>query len=246
MSQYINLSSLYSNGLNVSWTSNTTLTIAPGQCRDSTNSFDITLLQNTVLNAANTGLNGLDQGVLANNTMYYPFVIYDSSLQHIVGTILSASATNPYMPFYGYFRRVGVAKTDGSAHFLKFYRKSINSNFVFHQWDSPITVLSGGTATTFTAQSLATAAPAQAERVYLKTIYTPALAANTASIRPTGSAAAAGSCPIDLKESVNAVAVNRNMIPILPQPSSGNLSIDYVVTASDTLTLQVAAFEDKL
>ena len=246
MSQYINLPSLYVNGLNVLWTSNTRLTIAAGQCRDEINYFDITLPGATVLNALTTGLNGLDTGTLAASTMYYVFVVYDNSLMQPVGTILSLSSTTPALPYnYSNVRRVGVAVTDGSTHFLKFLTRTINSNFIYQQWDTPISVLSDGSSATFLAVSLAAAVSPLANRVFLTATYTPAAVSNTANIRPTGSSAAAGSCPVILKSNVASVSLNQS-ISILPALSSGNMSIDYIVTASDALSLSVVGFEDVL
>jgi len=55
---------LYVNGMSIAWTSNTSLTVAAGQCRDSSNETDILVSASTVINtSAANGLNALDTGV---------------------------------------------------------------------------------------------------------------------------------------------------------------------------------------
>lgn len=247
MAQFNNFPSVYANGMNVAWASSKTLTINAGQVRDPTNSFDILIQSTITLNGLGVGLNGLDQGVLANNTMYYVFVIYDYTFKYPVGTLLSTSINTPLMPFnYTNLRRIGVCKTDGSANFLKFTRKQSNSNKVFHEWETPISILTAGAVTTFTAVSCAAAVPTSAETFFMNLAYTPTATASTSSIRPTGSAAASGSTPIVLKSNVAAVAVNYPMVRSLGGISGSNVSIDYLVASGDALTITVPAFIDIL
>jgi hypothetical protein len=240
----VNLPFLYVNNLQVSWTTTKTLTVASGQCRDSTNSLDIVLSNPIVINGAANGVNGLDTGTLANNTWYGVFMIADPAGFNQTATILSASFTTPTLSLaagYGTWRLIGFAKTDSSANFLKFILSGSNASRYF-QLDTPIRVLAGGSATSFTAVPL-TAAPTQSSKVYLNFAYTPALATNSANIRPTGSTATAGSCPIALQNSSGSAVANSNMVGILPNVVSGNPSVDYVVTSGDSLSIAVAAFE---
>lgn len=246
----VNLPNLYADNCQVSWASATTLSVAAGQVRDSTNIYDIALSEAITLDGAVNGVNGLDTGALAANTWYAVFVIYDPTNANPPKTLLSTSATAPLMPSlygttYGAFRRIGWVKTDGSEEFLKFYCIGKGKER-FYQWDVPISILSGGSSATFAAVNASVGAPKQVAPIYLNIAYTPTTAASVASIRPTGSTAAALSCPIELKSTVNAVAVKDSMVKILPLLSSGNASIDYIVTASDALSLTVAAFEDYL
>lgn len=238
-------STLYITGLNLAWASNTTLTISPGLCRDSTNSYDINASAGSfTLNGAVNGVNGLDTGNLAASTWYAVYVIHDYTHQNVNATLLSTSATNPLLPAtHNSFRRIGWVRTDGSSHFLKFYQCG-NANDRFYQWDSLATILSGGTATTFTAQSLAAGAPPQAMPVYLTLTYTGALSGNLAGVRPTGSSATIGVTPI----TINAInAATLRIFPaakILPALSGGQASIEYIVTASDLLSISLGSFED--
>jgi len=80
----------YINGLQMTWTDADTVTIAQGQARNSTNVNDI-LLQRPPLNngtavltpftisTAITGAGGIDQGTVANATLYAVYVIASSA-----------------------------------------------------------------------------------------------------------------------------------------------------------------------
>lgn len=232
------------NNLQLSYVTTTTLGVAAGRARDSGNDMDIVLQTAVVITGTVNGANGLDVGSLANNTWYNVWLLGDPlAYKQPCAVVSLASSAVPYLPAgYGSYRRIGRVKTDGSAHFLPFTQSGRNSER-FYQWDVPIAVLTGGSSATFAAVDASVGAPPSASPIYLNIAYTPVTAASTGSIRATGSAAAAGSCPINLKGNVNAVAFNANMVKILP---SAVASIDYIVTASDALTLKVAAFEDLL
>ncbi len=86
----------YINGLGVTWTDGDTLTIAQGQARNSTNVNDILLkrpplnngtevLTPFTISTAVVGAGGLDQGVMANATLYNIFVISSSENSWISG-----------------------------------------------------------------------------------------------------------------------------------------------------------------
>jgi hypothetical protein len=251
LSQLENAAFLYVNGLQLSWTSNTTLTIAPGICRDSTNAEDLNLggygssaPVNTVVNSAINGVNGLDTGAVANATWYAVYVIGDASGYKPTGTLLSASATAPTLPAgYNVFRQIGWALTDGSAHFLKFYTVG-NAGVRQHHWDSMISVLAAGVATAFTGVSCSAAVPPVNSTVV--TFYaglTPAVAGDAASFRPTGSSA---TTVFDMTGLVTTHSqdLQFKMLTLL---SSGNPSLDYKVSSgSDSLNLSVLSFDYSL
>lgn len=243
----VNLTFPYTYSFHMQWISNTTISVQAGVCRDITNTIDMNLgdefgdENDTIVNAAVNGANGLDVGSLANNTWYSLFVIGDSRNIMETSLLLSTSITNPLLPLgYDSIRRIGWALTDGSAHIKKFYQAGSGGR-EYYQWDVPISVLSGGSATSFTEVSLALAAPPQATPVWLNLTYTPASAANTASIRPHGSSASAGSTPIVLK---NCAAAAQSFPTTRIAPLSETPSIDYVVTSSDALSISVVGFED--
>lgn len=232
----------YVNDLAVAYATTTTLTIGTGACRDSTNQMEIQVDSTLTVNSAVAGAGGLDTGTIANSTWYAVHVIADSTLYNPVVGMISTSATAPTLPFgYGAFRHVGWVLTNGSAQFLKFYQVGKQSARKF-QWDTPISVLSAGSQTSFTAVSLATAMPAVAVPVKLNAAYTPNSATNTAQIRPTGSSVAEDSAPVILGAGV-AAAQKFPPFEVIPQLATGNPSIDYLVQASDALTLTVMGFE---
>lgn len=86
----------YMNGLQMTWTDGDTLTIAQGQCRNSTNVNDIILARPPLNNGtpvstaftvstAVVGAGGLDQGVMENATFYAVYVISSSENSWISG-----------------------------------------------------------------------------------------------------------------------------------------------------------------
>jgi hypothetical protein len=239
---------LYADGCQLGWGSNTTLTVTAGAVRDSSNTTDIIPSATLNLNAAVNGKNGLDTGALAASTVYHGFLIGDLQGFNAPATLLSTSSTAPVMPFgYSALRRIGRVRTDGAAHFLKFYAQG-EGRQRFIQFDSPLAILTGGAATTFTAvDTLIGLAAGKTVPVYLSVTYTPTAAASVASIRPSGSSAASLSCPVELKSNVDDVAVKLPMVKIFPLPfltSATFPCVDYLVTTGDTLTLAVAAFDE--
>ena len=234
---------LYINGFTTSWTSTTTLTIAPGLARDALDVFDIQSGAPLVLNSAHVGVNGIDTGALANNTWYAIYAIGDYTFYQLTACLLSTSFSNPVMPFgYTSLRRIGYALTDGSAHFVKFYMTG-NGSDKYIQWDVPITILSAGSSTTFAPVNGAVGAPPVAQKIFLNTSFTPAATTDVASIRPTGSTAAAGSCPIEIQSNVISVPLRSAMVNVL---TGALASIDYEVASGDALTLTIAAYVDSL
>lgn len=200
----VNQPNLYINGLllsNDATTPNTKLDIAAGICRDSNNLIDINLgnylglsgigtaNSATVVNCAVNGLNGLDTGSLGNNLFYYVFAIADSSGKNIPGAIASLSATAPVLPFgYDSIRLLGVAKTDGSAHFLLFYMVGSGSAR-FVQWDAPIavTVTASGTSATYSAMDYSTGVPASNYgQVTVYAVWDPNAAGDILNFQPSG------------------------------------------------------------
>ncbi len=243
----INLPFLYVNGLQLSWVSNSTASVSSGQCRDSTNIVDIVIgATATVISTAFVGVNGLDSGTAAVSTDYNVFAISDSASRNPSGFLISTSAANPVMPSgYDSLRLIGRLKTNSSSQLILFYQTG-NGSVRTYQWDSPIAVLTGGTSATFVAVPLTAGMPAIRSTVILNAKYTPAVAANIASLRPTGSSVAAASSPVVMSGAVAAVVQDFPPFTMLPLLATGAPSIDYVVTTSDALTLLVVGYVDNL
>lgn len=99
-------------------TPNTKVDIAAGSWRDSTDAFNI-VGTSKIIDFTIVGANGLDAGTIAASTRYYTFAIAKSDGTY--ATLASISPTAPTLPTgYTYFRRIGMVKTDGSAHILPF------------------------------------------------------------------------------------------------------------------------------
>jgi hypothetical protein len=114
------------DGLVTSRASTTTVTVAAGACRDSTDDKTLALtastktLQSSGAWATGTGANGLDAGARANNTWYHVWVIANAA-GATVDWLFSSSATAPTMPTgYTLKRRIGAVKTDGSGNILDY------------------------------------------------------------------------------------------------------------------------------
>lgn len=232
----------YINDLAVAYATATTLTVGTGKCRDSTDQMEIEVASALTISSAAAGINGLDTGTIANNTWYAVHVIADSTLYNDVAAMISTSSTAPTLPYgYSAFRQVGWALTNGSAQFLA-WNQTGNQGTRKFQWATPISVLSAGAQTSFTAVSLAGAVPGIAVPVKFNAAYTPNSATNTAQLRPTGSSVAEDSVPVILGAGV-AAAQKFPPFEMLVLTSSGNASIDYLVQSSDALTLTVQGFE---
>lgn len=184
---------LYVNGLIVSndaTTPNTVLDIAAGACRDINNNMDM-VLSATTLNAAVNGANGLDTGSLAASKDYFVMVIGSSQNNQQPATLLSLSATAPTLPAgYDSWRVIAYVKTDGSSHFTLFtIVGSDNARTLY--WDTAVSVLSAGHATSLTAIDLTTAVPASLPVTPALIIaeFTPATAGHSVGFTPFGSTA---------------------------------------------------------
>ncbi len=228
------------NGMGLSYSSNVLLNVAAGTCADETGVNFITLASSVVISTGVNGVNGLDTGTVANNTLYAVYAIGSSYGTEASGCILSTSAVGPAMPFnYDMYRRIGYVLTDGAAHILPFVQSVQGNATLRTMWyDAQISVLSGGTSATFAAQSLAACVPAKATDVILNLALTPTGAGNTAALRPTGSSSTNGY--VIISGAVSAV-VQQEQVTV---PCSAAASIDYKVTGA--LTILVSAYVDQL
>lgn len=133
----------YLAGMGISRASATSIGVAAGVCRDSTNVATITLPNSGTINLASTGADGLDTGALANDTWYHVFAI--AKTDGTVSRLASTSPASPTMPSgYTLLRRIGSFKTNGSAQVLNF----IQSGDWFYWADPPLDFSSSITAGT--------------------------------------------------------------------------------------------------
>lgn len=239
MSQSIRENRPYIKGLGISWASNTTLTVAAGECSNSTNAYDLRIASALTLNAAVVGANGIDTGALANSTVYNVFAIWQQVGFSVPAVILSTSATPIYPNGYDICRRIGYAVTDGSAHFLLIYQFGSGEHRKY-VYDAALSVLSGGASASYAAVDLSAAVPVVSTPVTFQAILTPTAADDVATVRPSGSASTTH-CTIS---GVVAAKIQQMQIIVPSLVVSGVPKVDYIVTG--TLSLLVSAFEDYL
>lgn len=241
----VNQSTLYVSDLEITWASNTTLTIAPGAARDSTNTVDIVVgnyLQsnaaNITLNAATNGANGLDTGSLANSTWYAVHAIGSSLNASVNATLLSTSATAPILPSgYDCFRRIGWVRTDGSAHLLKVYIEG-NAKTRTYRYDVVQSAKTSGGNSAYTALSLSSFMPSTSTEVYLQYNLIANTAGNSFNLRPTGSSSVSN---VGASNPVTVTAI----LGMINGVTNTSQSIDWkTLENADALTLWVAGFTD--
>lgn len=231
----------YVNGLRVSFNTSTLVDVAEGQCRDVTNINDIELSDVTI-NSAINGAGGLDEGSLANSTLYAVFAIDDSTKTNPGSALLSTSATSPVMPFgYDMKRRIGWVLTDGSANILPFVQTG-NSSTRRVTYDDVISVLSSGNDTSFTDVDCSASIPSTATSLLLECDFTPNdQATSFLRLRRNGSSSATGSAQV--KGEVNAV-VSKDQVFV---PVDSNGIFEYlVVSASDSADISISSYDDEL
>jgi hypothetical protein len=257
---------LYISGLNISVASTTVLGIAPGQARDSSNNIDMPVgfpnLQGNVfpaiqfqnympgllVSSAVNGVNGLDTGTIAASTQYAVYLIGDSRGYNQVAALLSLTSNAfPLLPLgYDSYRLIGFIETDGSSHFVYATHKPQNMvGALTYLLSPPISVLSGGNATTFTAIDLTTnsALPTTTLQniiVELLVTFIPAAIGDIVQFRPTGSTATGGLVTI----TGNAAGIAQTQyIQVIAGVGSSKPEIDYLVTSSsDSVSVSVVAW----
>lgn len=240
----------YKSGLVVSVLSNTTLSLSSGSCLDSTLSTNATLSEVVTINAAVVGANGIDAGSLAASKIYAVYHIWNSLDSGVAKAgLISLSTTDPTLPApngrikYDSFRRVGWAFTDGSSHFRILYAYGDGRN-VEYTFDTPVSVLSAGNATTATAVTLDQLCPAINKiPIKLACAFTPGAASRTLTVLPSGSA---GTSRDIITGQVTSVIVTQKVLTNALL-ISGVPKFDYLVSNSgDAATVYMAGFTDNV
>lgn len=257
---------LYISGLNISVASTKIIAIAPGQARDSNDNIDMpvgfpNLQGNTypveqfqsyspplLVNSAVVGANGIDTGALAASTQYAVYLIGDSrGYKQVAGLLSLTSNAFPIMPFgYDSYRLIGFIATDGSTNFVYATNKPQNMVGALAYYNQPpIAVLSGGTATSFTAIDLTTSSAVPTttlQNVIVEFLVTfiPAAAGDTVQFRPTGSSATANLVTIT---GTTAGIAQSQYVQVIAGVGSSKPEVDYKVTSgSDAVSVSVASW----
>jgi len=235
----INAGLLYVNGLDVSYNSPLKISVAAGQCRDSSNTIDIKIDSPVVVNLDVNGINGLDVGTRNGSTWYYLYAVGSSTNMDVPGIMASASYDAPYLSLsYDSYRLIGAVRTNSGGSILKFV--SIGSNNyrkVFWSIEAAAAlVLNAGTSTTYASASLAALVPSMSRIAMLKAVYSPQAAGDKFFVRPTGSAI------VELQSYAGNVATQPSAIQLVVNTDSYQ-SIDYHVTGTGSLSLWVLEFD---
>lgn len=235
----------YCNGLGISnnaTTPNTKLDVAVGNMLDSTGTFQVSLDAAVTINAASTGLNGIDTGTFAASKVYAVFLIADPVSLKTSGCMISLSYTAPTMPTgYSAFALIGYAVTDASAHFLPGFWTAGNSSSRLFMYDAPqATSITAGAATSYTAITLTTLVPtADNLPVWISSAFTPGAASRVLNLQPTGATGDA----IAITGQVTSVVVTSNSL-VLAKLSSSVPKVSYKVSnAGDAAAINVAGYQ---
>lgn len=183
----------YMNGLGISndaTTPNTLLDVAIGTTLDSTGTFQIALTSPAVINAANTGLNGIDTGSLAASKVYAVLLVADPVTLQASGCMISLSTSAPTMPFgYSAFKVIGYVTTDASAHFLLgYWTAGDGDSRRLFMYDAPqATAVTAGASTTYANVDLTKWVPIRTSGnrpVWIATNFNANAAADTLKLQP--------------------------------------------------------------
>ena len=251
----VNRSYLYMSGLGLTWVSNTTITVAAGHCRDSTDINDITLSTTgnyapavaatpITLSVAAVGANALDTGTVAASTLYNVFIVGDSTKHNAPCGLISLSATAPVLPFgYDMFRRIGSVRTDGSSHILLFWQYGGNTTRRTMWYDAAFaTGISVGASTSYAAVNLESTVPVTASSVIIEASLTAGTAFDSVFLQEFGgtSSQAIFSSP------VTGTAL-KGMVECPVGLNAGVADLKYKVSSSgDSVALFVQAYVDQL
>lgn len=243
-SPIVNAGLSYVNGLGMAYVDTTHLTVATGQARDSTNTNDITNSATVTFLTTRVGANGVDLAAVTTSSIYALYIIGDSTAYKTTACLASLNATTPSLPEgYDMFRRIGWIFSDGSSHIIKFWQIGGSGGGRLMYWDVAVSVLSGGTSTTYANVDLSTAVPPLATTdVRFIATYTPNSATNIAHMLIFGSSATNGM--VQIGGGVAAAQVSNIIVPAALNTTKPE--IQYKVQTSDTLSLSVEGFTDYL
>lgn len=236
-----NLGFKYANGCLVSYTDATHIVVAPGQLRDSTNVNDMVIAEAVTINTAAMGAGGLDTGTMANNTIYAVYALAQALDSSQYSATISVSDTEPALyDDWNIFRKVGHVLTNGSAQILPFFMTG-DGDVRTMMYDTLISELAAGNATSFTDVNVASSVPLGKKVVHLVAALTPATAANQVKLRTNGLAATNGN--VQMSGDVAAVV---HTAPLDVQCDATAIFEYLVSNGSDAVTLYVAGYDEVL
>lgn len=195
---------LYMNGLDIQKSGATTFTLAPGMCRDSTNTMDLvfgfqndfwdTQITPIVLDVSKNGVNGLDTGSIAANTWYAIYIIGSSrNLQPLAMVASLASNEKPYLPQgYDTFRLRTFFKVDNSSSIVRF-NALYDGARVEYNFLEDVFALTTGSASSLTEIIVdSSTPPVQTSIMNFGFGFTPTAAGNVFEVQPNNFQGATG------------------------------------------------------
>lgn len=220
-------------------TPNSIVNVGIGQCRDSTDTFQIVSSVAMTAVTTTTGLNALDTGTVAANTLYAIYVVGDPVSNKPTGLLLSTNHSVPLMPYgYSIYRLIDFIATDGSSNFYKmFWSGSFDARMMSYGAPAAATYTP---ATSATQVVLTRWVPAvSAAIVTLQCAVTPATAGNTLSLGPTSALNTMA------KTSSSVLTVAQQAILRLPITLVSGVPSIYATStsASDTVVISVMGVE---
>jgi len=179
----------YISGGKISVNSVVLTNISEITARDSTDVFNITSAGVLTPSLAVSGKDGLDTGSEAASTLYHVFVIGDTAEVNATASLLSLSPTAPTMPSgYDVFRRVGTIFNNASSNIENYtqYGNQSERLTIYEGAITPFSVLSGGSATSYTDVDCSAVIPATSRKVRMKFQYDSDGTANRLGFRKKG------------------------------------------------------------
>lgn len=202
-------------------------TITAGRLVVEDSSFNCEVLRSISLsfNGANSGANGLDTGSMAAGNWYYIYVIYNGTT---VASLISLSSISPTLPS-GYTKKalVGCARVQpATSAFVATIKSNYYTYYGTSTVDTHISVLSGGTATTITAISLATSVPPECQLVNIVASHAGVSGSGTVYRSSSGSYLGAAIGEVSLFS--NAVFINGTQTIYYNVGGGGSISIKVI------------------
>lgn len=237
----VNAGEKYINGLGLSWSSNSEIVVSSGQCRDSENINDISLDSDITIDSDVNGAGGLDDGDLANNTLYAVYVIGDSLNNNDASALISADLDDsPSLPRgYDMVRRVGYVLTDGTPNLLEFRQYGHGSDRWMY-YDAQISALANGASAAWADIDMSDSVPGGSKLVLVRAAMTPNAAGNSVYLRPNGATADEG------WDKLSAPAANE-MVSNMLAPVDDDAVMEYKVdNAGDSVDIDIRAYLDQL
>jgi len=238
MPEIINSPIRYINGCVITFPSTQTISITPGQLRDSTNSYDMTVNSTITASILVRGVNGIDAGSLTVERCYNIFIIGDSSGQNPTAAILSLSLTPTLPGSYDLFRNIGFFGVSGAGDIFTMYQSGNGSERIF-TFVGSVFVLLPGSSTTFANVDLSSFIPSLPNiLVTMLVSYNPQAAGNTFILKSPSSdevLTTSGTGITAGQDQTSQIILATNLV-------NGKPSVSYMVqNAGDELTLSIAS-----